>query len=248
MKQSNLSIIVFSCDAYSDLWDGFFDMMDFYWKDIDFNCYLINNSKEYKRTKVTTLNAGNGDWSSRARFALNTINSDYVLTFLDDYYISDYVSNIKIHEVLDYIEKEKIHYYQLDITDKEDYYKWNNIKLNYIYDIPKSRPYWVDTSIAIWDKEFFFTLLGDGDYSAWEFELARNLETKTPEKFKDKICVYDSRLLISMTPMVIQGKYFPKSINIMRKKGHFINLSQRKIMSSKEVFKHELKRFFSKLI
>lgn len=247
MTDYNLSIVVFSCDAYSDLWDGFFEVLDYYWKDRTFQCYLVNNEKAYERDGVYVINAGNYNWSARARVAANLIQSKYILTFLDDYYVSEQIINDKIKEVLHYIKKEKISYYQLDITDKEDYGKWSNFKLNYIYDIPKSRLYWVDTSIAIWDKYFFLELIGEGDYSAWEFELARNLETKTPEEYADKICVFDSRLLISMTPMVIQGKYFPKAIKIMKKKGHIFDLSKRKVMSCNEVYKHELKRYFSKL-
>jgi len=247
MDKHKLSILVFSCDAYSDLWEGFFNSMEYYWKDIPYECYLVNNKKQFDKKGVTVLNGGDGDWSARVRVTLENLKTPYVMTFLDDYFICDKIDNEKIRDVLSYVESEKIDYYQLDITDKEDYYKWVNYKKNYLYDIPKTRDYWVDTSIAIWKKDFFLELLGNEDYSAWKFELDRNDDAKHPERYKSKICVFDSRLLVSMCPMVIQGKYYPKSIKFMQKKGFNIHIGNRKVMSKKEVFMHELKRYFSKI-
>ena len=118
----------------------------------------------------------------------------------------------------------------------------------HLYTIPKTRDYWVDTSISIWNKNFMLELLGKEDYSAWKFELDRSRDTKYPERYKNKICVLDSRNLISMSPMVIQGKFYPKSIKLMEKKGHKINISNREVLTSKEVFRYNLKRFFADFI
>lgn len=247
MKNTELSIVVFSCDAYSDLWDGFFDCLTYYWPDCHYECYLINNHKKYDRKGINVINAGEYDWGSRARVSLEMINTKYVLTFLEDYFVCKNIDNNRIIEVLEYVISESVDYYQLDVTDKEDYYRWKNFKENFLYDIPKNRNYWVDTSIAIWNKSFFLDLLGDKDCSAWEFELARNQETLIPEKHKDRICLFDSRLLVSMCPMVIQGKYYPVALKKMKQIGHNIKTHNRQIMTFREVLKHDFKRFFSKL-
>jgi len=246
MDKNKLSLVVFSCDAYSDLWEDFFHFMNIYWTDNSYDCYLVNNKKQFEAKGVKVINAGEGDWSSRARIALKLIKTPYVMTFLEDYFISEKIDNIKIEDALSYVEHERIDYYQLVLAAKEDYLKWSNYKdVKFLYNIPKTRNYWVDTSISIWNKDFMLELLGTEDYSAWKFELDRNEDAKHPERYKDKICVIDSRCLVTMCPMVIQGKYYPKSINYMHNKGHIIDTSNRQVMSLKEDLRYKIKRFFS---
>tara|TARA_B110000027_G_C16108173_1_gene296332 strand:- start:1363 stop:2190 length:828 start_codon:yes stop_codon:yes gene_type:complete len=249
MNKKKLSIIVFSCDAYSDLWEDFFRFMDINWENKPYECYLVNNNKYFEAKGVKVINAGNGDWSTRARIALEEITTPHVMTFLEDYFISEKIDQAMIEKALSYVESESIDYYQLCTAAKEDYPKWTHFNdKKYLYTIPKTQDYWVDTSISIWNKNFMLELLGKEDYSAWKFELDRCRDTKYPERYKNKICVLDSRNLISMSPMVIQGKFYPKSIKLMEKKGHKINISNREVLTSKEVFRYNLKRFFAGFI
>ena len=246
MNAKRMSVVVLSCDAYSDLWEDFFRFVHIYWKDIPYDFFLVSNNKDFKAKGVKVIKAGDSNWSTRARIALEQITTPFVMIFLEDYYLSEKVENIKIEKVISYIESERIDYYQLNIAAKEDYPKWSNYKEEkYLYNIPKTRNYWVDTSVSIWNKNFLLELLGKEDYSAWKFELDRNEDSKHPERYEDNICVLDSRCLISTCPMVIQGKLYPESIRYMERKGHKISISNRKIMSSKEVRRYKLKRLFA---
>lgn len=240
-----MSIVIFSCDAYSDLWEDFFRFMGIYWKDKSYKCYLINNRKYFEAKGVKVINAGDGDWSTRARIALEQIETQYVMTFLEDYFLCEMIDNVKFEEALSYIESEKIDYCKLEITRVKKYSEWTNYKdKKYLHNIPKTLYYGIDTAISIWNKDFLLELLGTEDYSAWKFELDRNEDAKHTEKYINKICVIDSRRLVTMCPMVIQGKYFPRSIKLMKKKGYRINTANRKVMSFKEVFQSEIKIFF----
>jgi hypothetical protein len=245
---NTLSIVVLSCDAYSDLWEQYFYFLDYYWNDKSYNTFLVNNLKHFTKDGVEVVNPGNGNWSSRVRFALNKIDSPYVFITLDDYFMSDRVDDEEIDDILSLMQRENIDYYQLEISAKKDYYKWNKFKdYSYLYEIPKTRNYWVDTSVTIWKKDFLLELLGEGDYSAWKFELDRNKDAKYPERYKDKICLLDSRKLISISPMVVQGKFYPDSIKEMKKKGHNIITGNRQVMSIKDVFNHKIKYYFANL-
>ncbi len=243
----DISIIIFSCDAYQDLWEGFFDSFELNWPECKFDMYLVNNNLNYSRKGVNVINGGDSDWSTRARIAMNSIKSKYFILFLEDFYLPEKINDKKINQVAEYVFVKEINYYQLNITDKEDYPKWNLFDKNYIWDIPKYRDYWVDISIAIWQKDFFIELLGSEDYSAWEFEFKRNIDAKNPNKFSDKLCLLDSRNLIPMCPMVVQGKYYPKSLKVMTKLGFEFNTKTRQIMTPLEVFKQDLKGFVYKL-
>ncbi len=243
-----LAVIVFSCDAYSDLWDNFFNCFEKFWHDNNCDCYLVNNFKEYKRPGVIVLNAGGGDWSSRAKFALESVPCKHVLTFLDDYYLYDHVSTVEIGKVVEYVISNNISYYQLDMTDKEDYFSWRSYdQKDYLFEIPKNRRYWVDTSVSIWDKAFFLELLGDEDYSAWKFELDRNIDALSPEKYSGKICLFDCRSLINARMMVTQGKYDPYSLKLIESRYGKLEIGARSIMTTKEVWRSKTIRFFSKM-
>jgi hypothetical protein len=243
-----LSILIFSCDAYSDLWDNFFDCFEKFWHNNNYQCYLVNNFKNYERSGVNVLNAGSGDWSSRAKYALENVPSKYVLTFLEDYYLCDLVTSNEICNVVDYVINNKVDYYQLDKTDKEDYFRWlTHDQKDYLFEIPKTRNYWVDTSVSIWDKSFFLELLGNEDYSAWKFELDRNIDAKYPKRYSDKICLFDCRSLITVRMMVTQGKYDPDSLKLIELKYKKLEIGSRSIMSNKEVWRSKTIRFFSKM-
>ena len=147
MTKKKMSIVVFSCDAYSDLWDGFFKFMDIHWPLRSFDCFLVNNNKEYKRDGVKVINAGDGDWSTRTRLALEQITTPFVMPFLEDYFISEIIDNTKIEDVLRYVEDERIEYYQLISTGKEDYSDWTHFVartvphvINVIGSTPKMSP------------------------------------------------------------------------------------------------------------
>lgn len=241
-----MSLVVFSCDAYNDLWEDFFRYLNIYWEDRLNESYLVNNRNQFECKGIKVINAGDGDWSTRARIALEQINTPYVMIFLEDYFLAKKIDNRKIEEAVLFMESEGIHYYKLELSAVRSYQNWKSYKdTKYIFNIPRTQNYGIDTSISLWNKDFLLELLGKGDYSAWKFELDRCEDAKHPERYIDRKCVLDSRFLVLMCPMVIQGKYYPKSIKYMQKLGHQIDTSKRLVMNKKEVIRYKIKRLFS---
>lgn len=244
-----MSIVVLSCDAYSDLWDDFFNLKEKYWSKCNFQCYLVNNSKRYNRDGVIVINGGDGNWNSRFRVAIEQIESSYICTFLEDYFISALIDNNLINELLDFSEEHKVSFLNLgdvfghiiNLKNKE-YFSPNQII------IPKHLKYGVDTAGAIWDKNYLLHKLGNGDYSAWQFEKDRCIEALSDEGIDGLILCDDRKPLnISVIPVVIQGKFYPPAIKFFKNKGYNINYSQRKVMSINEVFMYRLKISFAKM-
>ncbi|HBN05429.1 MAG TPA: hypothetical protein DD434_06530 [Bacteroidales bacterium] len=250
MEYNNkMSIVVLSCDAYSDLWDDFFNLKEKYWPNCNFQCYLVNNNKHYNRDGVVVINAGQGNWSSRFRIAVEQIESEYICTFLEDYFITDTINNNLINELLDFSENNKVSFLNLGdvfghiINLKNlEYFSPNQII------IPKHLKYGVDTAGAIWDKQYLLRKLGKGDYSAWQFEKDRCIEALSNEGIDGLILCDDRKPLnICEIPVVIQGKFYPPAIRFFKKKGYSINHSQRKIMTIKDVFMYKFKNSFAKI-
>ena len=240
---AKMVIMVLSCDKYEDVWDNFFSIKDKFWPDCNFQWYLVTESKHYHRNDVITINS-EGNWSTRLRNAVRSVNSKYICTFLDDYFIVDAVDNGHINYLVDYVDEHKVSFLNMD--DGFDHIQRNPGLQEYddnLLIIPKHLHYGIDTAGAIWDKDFLLEKLGDGDYSAWQFELDRCIEADSPEGL-DGLLLLDKKqsLNISKIPVIIQGAYYPPALKFFRDKGIQIDCRNRRIMSPWDVFVYWLKR------
>ena len=215
----NLSILVLSCDAYHDIWDNFFALKEKFWPDCPYKTYLVTESVDYCREGVQIIKAGNGNWSSRYRRAVESIPTPYICPFLEDFFISAPIDTSRIGEILDYVLKNDIDFLNMD--DSFDNILSKNLEVVdcYYAKIPKHLLYGVDTATSIWKKSHLLKTIGEGDYSAWQFELDRCNEAKSIEGIPGKIYI-DLRQSLNVTkiPVVIQGKYYPLAIKFFKKK------------------------------
>ena len=248
ISQDNISFFVLSCDKYSDLWEDFFCLKEKFWSNCAFEWQVVTESVECKHKGVKTIKCGKDlNWTGRIKKACELVGSDYICFFLDDFFINSIVNNDLINECIELAIREKVDYYVLGDAFAR------KIKTNTYYNdhtavIPTDRPYGIDTSVAIWKKEFLLELVRKKDCTAWQFELDR-LEEARHNVHKDRKLWYDERLPLNVgsIPVVIQGKFYPKAIKDFRHRGYEINTSGRLVMTSWEVFKYDLKVFFSKM-
>ncbi len=242
-----MAIFVLSCDKYKDVWDEFFNLRDRFWNDCNFQWYLVTESLKYNRKGVITLNS-EGDWSTRYRNAVKRVKSKYICSFLDDYFITENVNNDRINRLLEFMEDNKVSFLNMD--DGFDHIQntpgLQQFSEGYLI-IPKHIEYGVDTAGAIWDRAYLLEKLGEGDYSAWQFELDRCNEAKTEEGLSGLLLLEQKQSLnISKIPVIIQGAYYPPAIKFFKKKGYNINCHGRRVMSQWDVFVYWLKRKFAK--
>lgn len=190
---------------------------------------------------LSVLNCGpNAVWSTRTRMALTQLKSKYILFLLEDFYISQRVDTNKIQKTIQLMDDINIKYYKLlslssiHTPNYEDY--------KYLRIIPSNLRYGVSLMPAIWERDYFLSKIGDGDYNPWKFESDRNADA---EKSDDTLIgLYDSRNILNICHMVVQGKFLPNAIKRMKKSGYvFINL-KRPIIRGREYFKHSCIELF----
>lgn len=249
METNNkMAIFVLSCDKYQDVWDEFFNLRDRYWSDCNFQWYLVTESLTCNREGVKTLNF-NGDWSTRFRNAVKSVDVKYICSFLEDYFITEKVDNERINRLVTFMEEHGVSFLNMD-DGFNHIQKTPNIKqyCEGILEIPKHKKYGVDTAGAIWDRDYLLEKLGDGDYSAWQFELDRCNEAKSKEGLSGLLLLDQKQSLnISKIPVIIQGAYYPPAIKYFKERGYDINCHNRRIMSNWDVFVYWLKRKCGKL-
>ena len=162
-----MAILVLSCDKYSATWDNFFDLKDRFWPDCNFQCYLATDSKEYCRPGVTVLHFGDCRmWSKCARIALAQIDAPYVSLFLEDAFIYKTIDNNIVNENVDFVEDNKVDF--LTMEKKRAFIpreQWNYFS-NSIVKIPPHQRYGVETSAAIWNKQFLIKKLSEDEILA----------------------------------------------------------------------------------
>lgn len=239
-----MAMLVLSCDKYSDLWDDFFNLRDKFWSDCPYKWYVVTESKEYKREGVIVIKCGNElNWSGRYKYALNQISSSYVGVFLDDYFIKSKIDSNRIDSFLSFMIEHHVSYLNLgDVFRVSCNMKDKIYYSDHLIIIPKHWRYGVNTSAAIWNKEYLLNKLGDGDYSAWQFELDRCKEAESIEGL-DGLLLSDDQLSfnVSEEPVVIQGMLYPPAVKFFKNVVGYNIRSNRKRMSPKEVLKYKLK-------
>lgn len=244
MEQQQLSLLVLSCDKYSDLWDDFFNLKDRFWPDCEFKWYIVTETNDFNRPDVDVIKCGKDlNWAGRVRYAVNLLDTQYIGIFLDDYFIKSTINNTRIKEYLDIMISDKVSFLNLgnvfhhitNLPDKK-YYK------DHLIIIPNHLKYGIDTSAAIWDREYLLEKLGDEDYSAWKFEVDRCEEASTEAGFGGLILCDDLLSFnVSEIPVVIQGTLYPEAIKYFASNLGYNIQSQRKRMSYVNVLRYKLK-------
>ena len=85
MQNKNCSIIVSSCDNFSDLWEPFFILFFKYWPDCPFKIYLISETKIYSDEKVEMISLKKDmGWASNLKAAIRRINTPYFIYFQEE--------------------------------------------------------------------------------------------------------------------------------------------------------------------
>ena len=83
----DVSVLIYSCDNYSDVWEPFFTLLFRYWTDCPYNIYLTTETLKCPNDHVITLNHNKGQWTDRIRAAIQDIPTEYVIGMCEDMFI-----------------------------------------------------------------------------------------------------------------------------------------------------------------
>lgn len=108
-KYKDITIVVNSCDKFKDAWEPFFTLLDKYWVDHPHKVLLNSETIEYDGSAEyvkTVLNPDNRSWSGRIRNTVKQVETEFVLFFLEDYFIWDYVNESIFNEALQLMQED----------------------------------------------------------------------------------------------------------------------------------------------
>ena len=161
-----VSIIISSCDLYSDCWKPMLLSLKENWPNSRIPIYLISNYKQSDDDRARTIRVGEHmGWGSNLHKALRNIKTDYVLLLQEDYFLTRPLDDIVINNHIQFCAQHDIDYLRLGepffdncFTEHRDY-----------SDNPLDKPYSLCLQPAIWKYETLFKLTIDG-WTGWDFE------------------------------------------------------------------------------
>lgn len=209
----NMTMLILSCDKYSDLWDGHIKLLEQNWPDRDMRtCIVTDASSEKSYSNVEIISAGTEkEWSERLAHALALVETDYVFITLDDYFLIERVNDSSITELMSMMGEENIDYVRLFPRPKkatrEELPGYKKIRR-----IDTSCNYSVNLYSGIWKKEFALCTVKTPK-NAWQFEVFLH---KRAEEYGAN-CVVSLRNEFKILDVVRKGKLLHKSAAYFKK-------------------------------
>ena len=101
---NNLAVLVNSCDAYENVWDAFFKMFFRFWEKCNCPVYLNTETKDFsfrdRSINCLHFQGNKGAWSKRLLNALQSIEEDFILMFLDDFILEEPVNDDRLKKMI----------------------------------------------------------------------------------------------------------------------------------------------------
>jgi hypothetical protein len=164
---SKMSILICSCDAYEDLWRPCINLFDRYWPHVPYPVFLGTETKSLAHPRVKSIQAGPGrHWSCGLRSWIESINSEYILLMLEDFFLRKPVIQSKISAALDFATSTNAHQVRLVPLPPPTRRRQADELFG---ECESGARYRVSTQAAIWRSESLLELLLPEE-NIWQFE------------------------------------------------------------------------------
>ncbi len=202
MLKNKITCLIFSCDKFSDLWDGQIKLFNENWSDRDFETYIVTDKATDRKIEgIGIISAGEDkEWSERLKYALQFVKTDYVFATLDDYFLIKKVDNRRMEHLVDLMIKDKYDYIRLFKKPTNATGKPLPAEKD-LYLIDNNANYSVNLYSGIWSKKFFEFCVSEPK-NAWMFEVTLHEQAV---KYNAR-CIVDYRDDYKILDVVRKGK------------------------------------------
>lgn len=221
------TILVNSCDKYKDAWEPFFRLLKIHWPKCPYEIILSTETQTYDCDflNIRTINCSSSlSWSSRLKNVLNKIQTEYVLFFLEDFFLMSSVNEKVFSSALNLL-KNNHHIGAISFNPDIDKNLWKTkgVVGDFFTEVTKKSKYRVNAVSALWRKDFLLSLIKDGE-SPWEFEVKGTRRAKF--KTKKILCVdeqqpkvFDFHIYIKYGYGISKQSWLPKNKELFEKYG-----------------------------
>ncbi len=231
----NCAVLIVSCDKYKDLWGPCITLFRRFWNDCPYPVYLLSNTVKADFPNVTSILTGSDvSWSDNLLIALEQIECNHVLLYIEDLFLIDTVESRKIQDLIRRCIVEDWNYLRLNPTPKGDTFIDDSIS-----EISPGSVYRSSVVFSVWKIETLKLILKAGE-SAWDFEEIGTARTDAFDKF-----FASNQALIPNCNTVIKGVWEIEALRSIHALGIHPDLSYRRVMTFSEYLKWKFKQFRS---
>lgn len=224
---NNTSVLIYSCDAYSDVWNPFFTLFWRYW-DCPFPVYLTTETKKCHEPAVMTLNTQGDTWTERIRKAVEEIPTKYVICMCEDMFFRREVKQDVIEKCIQGMETNEL---AANFNFEKDY---NGAVGGYYAGFgkkPSGRNFQKSCQPTLWRRSVLLELL-DVKMNPWEWEESEALEMYEYYAFTGEIndLVFEYGYRHGDWFGIRKGKWYEADVKPLFEKEHInIDLNERGI-------------------
>lgn len=213
MKNTDLAVVILSCDRFSETWEPCIDHFFRAWPSCPFRVYLLNNVVPSLDNRVNDLLVGiDKGWSDSLLKGLAKLKEKRVLFIYDDSFIMNF--NLpRLIEVVDLAKRENLDSVALRKRSFDSGKPFNKI----IYKIDPKAKYRNSLFMNLIKKEVLVNLLVRSE-SAWQFEKEGNKRNAGYDFYS----VYEKGL-VSYKHGIIKGKWLPDTYSYLQELGYLSN-------------------------
>lgn len=228
MNDTDVTLLVPSCDRYADLWPPFFALLRRDWPDCPYRVVLGSNVLACAEPGVEALTVGpDRDWSSSLRAMLTAIDTPYVLILLEDFFLESPVDTARLRDLARRLDLLGGAYLRLRPFPPPDHTLARHPPIG---EIDVGAPYRCSMQAAIWRRESLLDLLVDGE-SPWEFEhLAARRSDLDPRGYYS---TWDPALRFFAG--VTMGAWLPQGVAVCRAQGVSVDTRARRVLTAREL-------------
>jgi hypothetical protein len=233
-------LLVVSCDRYADVWPFFFDLLRIHWSDCPLPVLLGSNHLSPDRTGVESVLIGaDRSWSRGVGFMLDRVEElhpgcDFVLLFLEDFFLKSAVDSARIIELIQIARARQVGCLRLAAGLPLALLPAAEVAgLPGIGVIGSAEPYRVTLQASIWRISTLRKLLAPG-LTPWEFE---QIGTQLSEMLDDQFWGVMAPA-INYDHAIEKGKWKPAGLEILTKAGLDPGKLSRAVFSEAQLAQH----------
>lgn len=226
----NVTIFVNSCDSRSDAWEPFFKLLSDYWPNHPEKIVLNSETKQYtcEYMQIKTITHEKMPWGKRFREALEKVDTEFIVYFLEDFFLMSPVSDKAFQIALDKIQNDKsigcisLKYNQvLKYREGKEHSKDQFVSKDDLDTLNR-----VNNMSVLWRKDWLLKLICDTE-TPWEFDRYASIRSrKYPYQVMMINCaeggmetVFDYGVDFEYGYGIYKGKWLPKNKELFEAHG-----------------------------
>ncbi|MCA9110683.1 MAG: hypothetical protein KDA52_12090 [Planctomycetaceae bacterium] len=221
---SHTHIIIPSCDAYSDAWGPFFQLLYRYWPDCPYPLHLVSINETYEDPRVHNISLREDrGWASNLRRVIDELKCQSIVYLQEDYFLQSRVDTKRLESVIRHAQQIGAGYVRLAGAPNPDLSHDNPFGLG---EISRHARYRCSLQAAWWNGDTLRKLLVDGE-TGWDMELMGSQRSaELPEPF---LATYFGSPLVDYSPDtgILKGKWVPGVLRFCRREGIEVDTSRR---------------------